>query len=518
MIPTSTQVSVEVGRAVPVAAQAVVVFAAEKAKGGRPAGAVELLGKVEGLAAARLLSAGLAKGKAREIATDVVELPGGKHRQVIVAGLGAAEKLTAEMMRQAAGAVARAVRKQGAKDVAVLLPLGSGAAVSDEAVVEAVVSGILLASFNYEEYKGTGSRKDEVNGGELRVTLVAPAERVKSLRPAMERARIIADGQNFARTIASRPGNDVNPPSLAKVVQQSARELGLTCRVLDEKQMQRLGMGGILAVGGGSAHPPRMIVLENKPARGKSAKGTVLVVGKALTFDAGGISIKPAEKMGRMVYDKCGAMAVLGLMYAVAKLTLPVHVVGIMSSAENTLSGRAYRPGDLLRMHNGVTIEVTNTDAEGRLVLGDALAWGIKTFKPSAVVDLATLTGGVVVALGRTMAGVMGNNDQLVGELQRAADVAGEKFWRLPLGDEQREMIKSEMADIVNAAGREASPLQGAAFLSYFVPADGSVPWAHVDIAGVADTEKELPYYGKGATGWGVRMLVEWISRRAEAF
>jgi leucyl aminopeptidase len=276
--------------------------------------------------------------------------------------------------------------------------------------------------------------------------------------------------------------------------------------------MAKLGMGGIMAVGGGSATPPRMIVMEHKASRKK--RKPLLAVGKAITFDTGGISIKSADKMGRMIYDKCGAMAVLGFMYAVARLQLDVPVVGILSSAENTLSGRAYRPGDILKLYNGVTVEVTNTDAEGRLVLGDALAWGIETYKPAEVVDLATLTGGVIVALGSTMAGVMSNSDALVAELQAASDRAGEKFWRLPLNDDHRDYIKSNHADIVNSGGREGHPLQGGAFLSFFVPRDNSVPWAHLDIAGVADTDKDLPYYGKGATGWGVRTLVEWAASK----
>jgi leucyl aminopeptidase len=210
-------------------------------------------------------------------------------------------------------------------------------------------------------------------------------------------------------------------------------------------------------------------------------------------------------------------MAVLGLMYAIGRLSPDVPVTGILSSAENHISETAYRPGDILRMYNGVTVEVTNTDAEGRLVLGDALAWGIETYNPSAVVDLATLTGGVVVALGKTMAGVMSNDDALVAELTTAADAAGEKMWRLPLGDDQREYIKSDPADIVNSGGREGHPLQGGAFLSYFVKYDGKdkTPWAHLDIAGVADTEKDQPFYAKGATGWGVRTLVNWVEARA---
>ncbi len=268
---------------------------------------------------------------------------------------------------------------------------------------------------------------------------------------------------------------------------------------MDERQLARLGMGGILAVGDGSIQtPPRMIVLEHRPPKhlartAKRPAKTILVVGKAITFDTGGISIKPADKMGKMIFDKCGGMAVLGLMYAVAKLKLPIHVVGILSSAENAISSKAYRPGDILRMYNGVTVEVTNTDAEGRLVLADAIAWGIEKFKPAAVVDLATLTGGVIVALGKTMAGVMSNSDQLVSELTQAGESEGEKIWRLPLGEDQRNFIKSESADIVNSAGREGHPLQGGAFLSYFVPEDAIRSVGTPGYRGSSRHRKETP-------------------------
>jgi leucyl aminopeptidase len=323
----------------------------------------------------------------------------------------------------------------------------------------------------------------------------------------------------LCRTIANRPANVINPPSLANLARSMATEVGLKCTILDEKQIAKLGMGGLLAVGAASIlTPPRLIVLEHKPTSAKSGKSAkpLLVVGKAITFDTGGISIKPADKMGKMIYDKCGGLAVLGLMYAAAKLKLPVHIVGILSSAENAISSRAYRPGDILTLYNGVTVEVTNTDAEGRLVLGDAIAWGIEKYSPAAVVDLATLTGGVIVALGRNIAGLMSNNDALSSEIISAGAAAGETLWRLPFGDDQRDQIKSDLADIVNSAGREAHPLQGGAFLSYFIPSDGSVPWAHLDIAGVADTEKDLPLYVKGATGWGVRTLVNWVKSRVK--
>ncbi len=517
MIPTSTDVSINVMATVPANAEAVVVFALE---GAGEASGSSLLSEADRKAVGRILDGGVARGKAREVGFDLVELGKAKYRRVFVAGLGKAATANAEALRQAAGAIVKAIKKHRLAKAALVVPAIKGLSVESSA--EAVVVGAMLAAFDYEEYRGAGKKKEDVPPvKKLEVTIVS--EDAGAAKSGADRGRIIADGQNFARTIASRPGNNVNPPVLADLARGMAREVGLKCRILDEKEMARLGMGGILAVGAGSiATPPRMIVLEydgrgKKTAR-KSARAVnkpLLVIGKSITFDSGGISIKPAEKMGKMIFDKCGGMAVLGLMYALAKLKMPVHVVGILSSAENALSSKAYRPGDILRMYNGVTVEVTNTDAEGRLVLGDALAWGIETYGAAAVVDLATLTGGVITALGKTMAGVMSNNDELVKELTDAGELEGEKMWRLPLGEDQRDYIKSEPADIVNSAGREGHPLQGGAFLSYFVPTDGSVPWAHLDIAGVADTEKDLPYYAKGATGWGVRTLVEWVRRRA---
>lgn len=512
MLPTSTNVSSELAKAVPATADAVAVFVTDNAQLSTAA----QLADPERQAIQRMLAAGVIRGKANEVAGEVVELARGKHRQVMVAGLGSAEKLTGEAIRQAAGALAKLAAKRHATRVAIIVPpaIAPGSSIDARTILQSAVSGFVLASFRYDEHKGLASKNaNNASAGKVTLTLVAPPEQQKELRQAMEQARIIADAQNYARTIASRPGNVINPPALAKVAQDLAKEIGVTCRVFDEKQMQKLGMEGILAVGRASAHPPRLIALEYRGSPRKSA-APILVVGKAITFDAGGISIKPADKMGRMIYDKSGGVAVLGILYAVAKLKLPIHVIGILSSAENLLGSESYRPGDILHMFNGVTVEVTNTDAEGRLVLGDALAWGIQTYKPQAVVDLATLTGGVVVALGKTMAGFMSNSDDLSAQLQSASHAVGEKLWRLPLGDEHRDQIKSEHADIVNSAGRDASPLQGAAFLSHFIPSDNSVPWAHLDIAGVADTEKEQPYYAPGSTGWGIRTLVEWIQQR----
>lgn len=563
MIPTSTNVSVSVASKLPGSLDAIAILLHKQvdSNGAQlqqlPA---ELREAVEKLMAAKLVT-----GKSNELTVHLLD--GTPVRQLLVVGLGNSREFSGECLREAGGVIARAARKYKLKRVALVVPplpeslpgapdapaAGAGVDVG----MDALATGLMLTSFDWNEYRGTVTAKTHQRG-ETAFTLIVREADLVSARAAGERAVVIAEGQNFARTIASRPGNEVNPPALAEIARAMAKEVGLTCRVLDEKEMKKLGMGGILAVGAGANRtPPRMIVMEHKgegargegrgePGRretkgqgvrgkgrgeeGKKHSGSksrplllapdpspLLIVGKAITFDTGGISIKPADKMGRMVFDKCGAMAVLGLMYAAAKLNLPGHIVGILASAENHISETAYRPGDLLRMYNGVTVEVTNTDAEGRLVLGDALAWGIEQFKPAAVVDLATLTGGCVVALGTIWAGLMSNSDALSKEITRSADDAGEKVWRLPQSQEVRDMLKSDFADIINAAGRWASPLTGGAFLSYFIPEDGKTPWVHLDIAGVAETEKDMPYYGKGATGWGVRTLVNWVSWRAGA-
>lgn len=502
MIPTSTNVQVRVSDKVGQQAEAVAVMMAEGQEITEET--VRLLDGDLRRSVTRLREGGVAKGKSREVAVDLVGT-GKPMRRLLVAGLGDPGKLSLNAVREAGGAVAKHARQNQLKSVTVVVPKVGD--IGTEEAAGAVVEGFLLASFRYREYRGTAKKKG--NGDEpVKLTVVAEGEVANAVR----RAVIVAEAQNFARTIAFRPGNDINPVTLAAVAQSAAKDAGLVCRVMDEKQLTKLGMGGLLAVGGGSvATPPRLIVLEHKPKGLKRGVRPVLLVGKAITFDTGGISIKPAEKMGRMVFDKCGGMAVLGAMVAAARLKLPVQVVGLLAAAENHISHRAFRPGDLLRMYNGVTVEVTNTDAEGRLVLGDAMAWGIETYKPRVCVDLATLTGGVSVALGRTMAGIMANDQNLVDRLIGVGAGEGEKMWQLPMPEDPQEMLKSEFADIVNSAGRDAHPLQGAAFLSFFVPGDRSVPWAHLDIAGVADTDRELPLYSKGATGWGVRTLVRWL-------
>ncbi|MGA2498929.1 MAG: leucyl aminopeptidase, partial [Tepidisphaeraceae bacterium] len=502
-LPTSTDLKLELSQSIPAAADALAVTLPEN-----PDPRSLDLPEGERAVVGRLIAGGVFRGKSREVAGELLGHKKGL-RHILAGGLGAADKLSIQALREAGAALVRAARKRRIQHLAILVP--DSASWSATEAVEALATGATLALYRFTECKGTAAKKDDDNdtNGPRTVTLVV-ARLNAAARQALEHATAIADAQNFARTIAYRPGNNVNPPQLARIAQDAARRVGLACRVLTDKQLKRLGMGGLLGVGSGSANPPRLIALEHKPAKSRSAP--LLLVGKSITFDTGGISIKPADKMQRMIFDKCGGMAVLGAMCAIARLKLPIHVVGLLSAAENHVSGHAYRPGDVLRMYNGVTVEVTNTDAEGRLVLGDALAWGIEQYKPAAVLDLATLTGGVVVALGKVMAGVMTNHDGLFAELQQAAGAAGEKIWRLPLTDDYKDLMKSEPADIVNSGGREAHPTQGGIFLSYFVKPE--VPWAHIDIAGMSDVEKETPLYGKGPTGWGVRTLVEWVEQR----
>lgn len=467
--------------------------------------------------AAELLLASGFRAKAGELAQTLIRLRGEPHRVAVIGTGPGRDAERAEALCKVGGAALRWARRsarpgepadeKGPLEVALHLPTVPGLGVAEAA--EAIATGAVLASFEFSEFEGTRRRKVRDAARTVRLRLVGPAE--AEVDAGLRRARAIAESVNYARTVASRPGNVINPVSLVNVATELAKETRLKLSVLDDKQLRKLGMGGLTAVGGGSPTPPRLLTLEYRPAGAVNGGRPLLIVGKTITFDTGGVSIKPADRMGRMIYDKAGGMAVLGLMRALSLLETRAHVVGILAAAENHVSGEAYRPGDILKLYNGVTVEVTNTDAEGRLVLVDAISWGITQYKPSAVVDLATLTGGVTIALGLNIAGLFSNDDELAGRLISAGAKSGERLWRLPLDDDHREQLKSDHADVVNSAGRYGSAILGAAFVSLALPEKPRVPWAHLDIAGTGDTEKELPYLGKGATGFGVRTLLRWI-------
>ena len=436
--------------------------------------------------------------------------------RLYVLGLGSKAKFTAEVLRIAGGVLVRAASaaKIGRIDLDLapaLADLPPDRAIRGDDAARAAGEGVQLARFDFDDFKGAVTRAkgpDAVTT--LKVCLDAP------LRHGFDRGLAVADGVNLARTLAATPPNVANPRYLAGYCRRMARKAGLKYKLIDAKRARDLGMGGLTAVGQAGSTPPAMICLEYHPEAKRAARQKpILLVGKAITFDTGGYSLKINNGMLGMKYDKCGGMAVIGAMHAIAALKLPVPVVGLIAAAENMVDTSAYRPNDIIRMVNGVTVEVTNTDAEGRLVLADALAYGCKTYNPAAVVDLATLTGGVVVALGSVCAGLFCSDGDLRARLFDAADYTGDRLWHLPLWDEHRDLMRGTHSDIVNSsAERGASPIQGAAFLSYFAtpggdPAQiGKLPWAHIDIAGVAESKADSPLFCKGPTGYGVRLLV----------
>ena len=305
--------------------------------------------------------------------------------------------------------------------------------------------------------------------------------------------------------MANEPGNGWTPSHFARYARRLAKKHTLKCRVLNKKEMIDLGMGGLVAVNQGSKEPPKLIILEYRP---ETKAETILLVGKGLTFDSGGISLKPASGMMDMKYDMCGGAAVLSAMETIAKEKPQVGVVAMIPSTDNLSGSNALKPGDVITHYGGITSEVENTDAEGRLILADSLAYGIEQYKPSCVVDLATLTGAVVIALGHHHTGVLSNNDQLVEQLTGAGAACGEPLWRLPLGEEYSKQIESRVADIKNTGGRHAGSITAAAYLEKFV---GDVPWAHLDIAGTAWDFTEKTYIPKGPSGVGVRTLIEFV-------
>jgi leucyl aminopeptidase len=423
-------------------------------------------------------------------------------RRLLLVGLGDEARLDAEALRQAAGRAIAAGAARGARTVAIATP--PTRRLPAAAAARAMAEGAVLAS-QRSDARRTQRENDKPPVGRALLLL----ERAGDLAAARAAARVgvvVAESQNVARSLSNEPPNALTPERLAREARRIAGEVGLACRVLDVAAMRRRGMGALLGVGQGSAHPPRLVVLEHAPRRRRRGP-TVCLVGKGITFDSGGISIKPAAGMHDMKHDMSGAAAVVGALRAAALLDVPLHVVGVLAAAENMPGGSAYRPGDILTSMAGLTIEIQNTDAEGRLVLADALHYARTTWKPAAMIDLATLTGACVVALGSWTSGVFGNHDGLVEAVRRAGQATGERVWPMPLYDEHRDEMRSQVADLKNVSGsRNAGACTAAAFLSRFV---GDTPWVHLDIAGTAYTSKPGPYQPYGATGVGVRLLAE---------
>ncbi|MCA9509826.1 MAG: leucyl aminopeptidase, partial [Myxococcales bacterium] len=378
------------------------------------------------------------------------------------------------------------------------------------AAAQALAEGVLLGCYRFDHYK---EKRDDAPPAAVTLVIDGATDAAAARRGA-DAGVAIATAQNLARDLSNEPPNELTPARLATAARATAREVGLRCRVLEPAQMKKLGMGAILAVGQGSANPPRMIVLEHVPKRRASRAPTLCIVGKGITFDTGGISIKPSAAMHEMKHDMSGAAAVVGALRAAAVLELPLHVVGVIGAAENMPSGTAYRPGDVVRAMSGKTIEILNTDAEGRVVLADALHYAISEFEPDAVVDLATLTGACVVALGPWATGVFTRDDALAREIVDAGAACGETMWRMPLFPEHARAMKSSVADLKNAGSRDAGASTAAGFLQAFA---GDRSWAHLDIAGTAWGDKSAGWDVPGASGVGVRTLVAWMESRARS-
>ncbi len=396
------------------------------------------------------------------------------------------------------------------------------AIVFDEGVSAETLRGLLpqiaTADYRFERYKSRPkARKSERNSAEPVVDVVTPpGVDAKALTDAgvLGRASVLAQASAWARDLGNTPGNDLGPREFAREAAALARRHGLRFRVLEKPAIEREKMGGLLGVNAGSARPPVFLIGEYIPKpkpKPKAARGTVVLVGKGITFDSGGISLKPAASMGEMKYDMMGAATVFACLAAARDLALPVRVVALAPVTENMPGGSATRPGDILRMRNGKTVEVDNTDAEGRLILGDALSYA-ENFRPDVMIDFATLTGAVLIALGSECAGLMSTDERLARELTEAGEATGERVWRLPLWSEYRENLKSEWADMRNTGGRSAGTINAGVFLKEFVPS--GVAWAHVDIAGVAHFEREQGGWPAGATGFGVALTIEFLERR----
>lgn len=423
-------------------------------------------------------------------------------RHVLVVSLGKAGQYSPEMARRAGGKLGKWLVDNGAGETNIDQDALKPPTSSIEGYTQALLEGVLLGAYRFNRYKNGDQSVQEI------IVTVSGGDGPQANRALVQQVETTTQAVNLARDLSHEPANVINPLTLAGRAQQIAEQSGLKFRVLDDKQLREMGAGAILAVGQGSLTPPRMIILEY-PGTDAAAKPVVLI-GKAITFDTGGYSIKTTDGIVGMKYDKCGGVDVLATLQAAAALKLRLPVVGIIAAAENMISGQSYRPDDIITSLSGKTIEIVSTDAEGRLVLADALTYAQREYTPRAMIDLATLTGGVVVALGRVRAGLLSNNDPLADALYQAGEKTGERLWRLPLDEEYSKNMKGEDADLKNSGGREGHAILGGAFLKAFVA--NEVPWAHLDIAGMADTNKELPYSPKGATGFGIRLLIEYLT------
>ncbi len=427
-------------------------------------------------------------------------------KRIALVGLGKRKELNLEKIRSAFARVMQHLRGLNIKEATTIMDW-SLLPEQKKKVIAAVVEGARLGLYQYTPYKTVGC--DEIK--EMRqLAIVTDSSEYSLLMEEVRKASIITDAVCFARDLTSSPSNEMTPSILAEHAAAIAKKKNVRCQVLDKGKMKALGMNALLGVASGSHQPPKLIILEYYG--GKKADAPLALVGKGLTFDSGGISLKPAEKMDEMKTDMSGGAAVMAVIMAAADLRLPVNLVGLVPATENMSGGGALKPGDILRSYSGRTIEVLNTDAEGRLILADALTYASK-YKPVGIIDIATLTGACIVALGEDVIGMLGTDEKAKREIYQAGQTTGELVWELPLWENYSELIKSDIADYKNSAGRMAGAITAAAFLSKFVE---DLPWVHLDIAGPSWTAKDKAYIPKGASGVTVRLLLEYLQNRCK--
>jgi leucyl aminopeptidase len=461
-------------------------------------GVAEAIDAELGGALADILASGEIEGKANEAA--LLHAKDRPYKRVLAVGLGDREKFSLKLLARYAGTAVRYLGKRGVRSIAFALPLQ---AQNDPAAAASfVVEGALAGTIDTTIYQGKPDRAIVLDELVLGSASGANDLDAAALEAGARRGTIVGEAVNLARTLALTPGNDMTPTHLAKAAERVAHQHGLAFHALDEDQMFAKGMGAILGVSVGSDQPARMIVLEYTGDPGNAEK--LALVGKGLTFDSGGISLKPPDRMEEMKYDMSGGAGVIAALGAIAQLKPKLNVIGIVPASENLPGPRAVKPGDILRAMNGKTIEVINTDAEGRLILADALCYA-RELGATKIVDAATLTGAMVVALGHAATGTMSNDDAFVARFLRVTEESGERFWRMPLYDEFAREVASEIADLRNSTGRWGSGLTAGKFLEAFVE---QTPWIHLDIAGTAYLDGESPYAAKGPTGTPVRAFV----------
>ncbi len=451
----------------------------------------------------RAMAASRFQGKANEVLS--VALPAGAGPDgLLLVGLGKAEKVDDLSAQAAGGTMLGALNRAGATDAAVAVDTLAEVTLAAGALAAGMAFGARLAAYRFDRYK----TKEKKDAKPTLKKLSFGVEGAAAAKKQWGRLDKVADGVFLTRDLVNEPANVIYPETLADRC-KALTDLGIEVEILDERQMAKLGMGALLGVSQGSARPPRMVVMKWNGASG-DGKDPIALVGKGVTFDTGGISLKPGAGMWDMKWDMAGAGAVVGAMAAIAGRKAKANVVGVVGAVENMPSGTAQRPGDIVHSMSGQTIEVLNTDAEGRLVLADAIWYTQQTFKPKLIVDLATLTGAIMIALGSENAGLFANDDALAEKLTAAGKKVGEKVWRMPLSDAYDRMIDADQADMKNIAGeRWAGATVGAQFIGRFVK---DVPWAHLDVAGVVWSGKDAPTAPKGATGYGVRLLDQLVA------